>query len=252
MPATSLFGPMSGATLLTSIAIATLGSAPTLADPLGYSAPLTTRQSAVDRVIPARMDPLDQQTTPDLPARLRRQIVSYGTSLAPGSIVIDTPNTYLYVVLGGGKAIRYGIGVGREGFTWSGVQTISQKSEWPDWIPPAEMLQRQPYLPRFVAGGPGNPLGARAIYLGNTAYRVHGTNAPETIGKRVSSGCIRMLNEDVIDLYQRVSVGATVTVLAGVSASRPDTMPHEPPMQEATSTAARSPAMGIFALFGLY
>ena len=124
-------------------------------------------------------------------------MVAYNTSEAPGTIVIDTPNTYLYYVLGGGRAIRYGIGVGREGFTWAGTQTVARKQEWPDWHPPAEMIARQPYLPRFMAGGPGNPLGARAMYLGNTEYRIHGTNAPDTIGQRVSSGCIRLTNEDV-------------------------------------------------------
>jgi lipoprotein-anchoring transpeptidase ErfK/SrfK len=151
--------------------------------------------------------------TTETPARLRRQIVDYTTAEAPGTIVVDTPNTYLYFVLGGGKAVRYGIGVGREGFTWTGVKTIERKSEWPDWIPPADMLQRQPYLPRFMAGGPGNPLGARAMYLGGTVYRIHGTNAPDTIGKQVSSGCIRMVNDDVIDLYSRTHVGTKVVVL---------------------------------------
>ena len=149
----------------------------------------------------------------EAPARLRRQIVDYTSAEAPGTIIIDTPNTYLYFVLGGGKAVRYGIGVGREGFTWSGVKTIERKSEWPDWIPPTDMLQRQPYLPRFMAGGPGNPLGARAMYLSGTVYRIHGTNAPTTIGKHVSSGCIRMVNEDVIDLYSRTRVGTKVVVL---------------------------------------
>jgi lipoprotein-anchoring transpeptidase ErfK/SrfK len=149
----------------------------------------------------------------ELPARFRRQIVSYSTSEAPGTIVIDTPNTYLYYVLGGGKAVRYGIGVGREGFAWSGTQTVTRKAEWPDWNPPAEMINRQPYLPRFVAGGPGNPLGARAIYLGSSIYRIHGTNQPHTIGGRVSSGCIRLVNEDVTDLYGRVHVGTKVVVL---------------------------------------
>ncbi len=151
--------------------------------------------------------------TAETPAGLRRQVVAYATAEAPGTVIIDTPNTYLYFVLGDGKAIRYGIGVGRDGFTWSGVKTIERKSEWPDWIPPTDMLQRQPYLPRFMAGGPGNPLGARAMYLGGTVYRIHGTNAPETIGKRVSSGCIRMVNEDVIDLYGRTRVGTKVVVL---------------------------------------
>jgi lipoprotein-anchoring transpeptidase ErfK/SrfK len=155
----------------------------------------------------------DEGTVTALPARLRRQIVSYATREAPGTIIIDTPNTYLYYVLGGGKAIRYGIGVGRDGFTWSGVQSITKKAEWPDWTPPPEMIARQPYLPRQMAGGPGNPLGARAMYLGGTVYRIHGTNAPGTIGTHVSSGCIRLTNEDVTDLYSRVNVGTKVIVL---------------------------------------
>jgi lipoprotein-anchoring transpeptidase ErfK/SrfK len=145
--------------------------------------------------------------------RLRRQVVEYATREAPGTIVIDTPNTYLYLVLGGGKALRYGIGVGREGFTWSGVETISRAAEWPDWYPPAEMIARQPYLPRFVAGGPGNPLGARALYLGHSQYRIHGTNDPSTIGHHVSSGCIRLTNTDIMDLFGRVGVGTRVVVL---------------------------------------
>jgi len=148
-----------------------------------------------------------------LPARFRRQIVSYQTNEPAGTIIVDTPNTYLYLVLGNGRAMRYGIGVGRDGFTWSGVQRISRRAEWPDWHPPAEMIARQPYLPRYMAGGPGNPMGARALYLGSTIYRIHGTNAPHTIGQRVSSGCIRMTNEDVIDLYSRVNVGTRVVVL---------------------------------------
>ena len=149
----------------------------------------------------------------ELPARLKRQVVSYATREAPGTIIIDTPNTYLYLVLNNGQALRYGIGVGRDGFTWSGMQSITKKSEWPDWTPPAEMIARQPYLPRYMAGGPGNPLGSRAMYLGGTIYRIHGTNAPGTIGTRVSSGCIRLTNEDVADLYSRVNVGTKVIVL---------------------------------------
>ena len=148
-----------------------------------------------------------------VPAHLRRQVVNYSGREAAGTIVIDTPNTYLYYVLGNGKAMRYGIGVGREGFTWSGTQSVTRKTEWPDWVPPAEMLQRQPYLPRFMAGGPGNPLGARAMYLGSSLYRIHGSNEPETIGQAVSSGCFRMTNEDVIDLYSRARIGAKVIVL---------------------------------------
>ena len=149
----------------------------------------------------------------DLSASLRRQVVAYPTNEPAGTIVIDTAHTYLYLTLGGGKALRYGIGVGRQGFTWSGTETIVRKAEWPDWIPPVEMVARQPYLPRFVAGGPGNPLGARAMYLGNTDYRIHGTNDPSSIGKHMSSGCIRLLNADVIDLYGRVGIGTKVVVL---------------------------------------
>jgi lipoprotein-anchoring transpeptidase ErfK/SrfK len=148
-----------------------------------------------------------------LPERLRRQVVNFDTHEAPGTIIIDTSNTVLYLVQGGGRAIRYGVGVGRQGFTWAGIQTISRKAEWPDWYPPSEMIARQPYLPRFVAGGPGNPLGARAMYLGSSEYRIHGTNDPTTIGKFVSSGCIRLTNEDVSDLFSRVDVGTKVVVL---------------------------------------
>jgi lipoprotein-anchoring transpeptidase ErfK/SrfK len=148
-----------------------------------------------------------------LPERLRRQVVNFDTREAPGTIIIDTGNTVLYLVQGGGRAIRYGVGVGRQGFTWTGIQTISRKAEWPDWYPPSEMIARQPYLPRFVAGGPGNPLGARAMYLGSSEYRIHGTNDPTTIGKFVSSGCIRLTNEDVSDLFSRVDVGTKVVVL---------------------------------------
>jgi lipoprotein-anchoring transpeptidase ErfK/SrfK len=162
---------------------------------------------------PAVAMPHEPDDSAEQPSRFKRQIVEYRTGEAAGTVIIDTPHTYLYYVLGNGRAIRYGIGVGREGFTWSGTQTVSRKAEWPDWTPPQDMLQRQPYLPRFMAGGPQNPLGARAMYLGGTIYRIHGTNAPETIGGRVSSGCIRMTNEDVIDLYGRVNVGTKVIVL---------------------------------------
>jgi lipoprotein-anchoring transpeptidase ErfK/SrfK len=173
--------------------------------------PAPTLQAAPPPVQAAPTE--DEGTVTELPARLRRQIVSYATREAPGTLIIDTPNTYLYYVLGGGQAIRYGIGVGRDGFTWSGVQTVTKKAEWPDWTPPPEMIARQPYLPRQMAGGPGNPLGARAMYLGGTVYRIHGTNAPGTIGTHVSSGCIRLTNEDVTDLYSRVNVGTKVIVL---------------------------------------
>jgi lipoprotein-anchoring transpeptidase ErfK/SrfK len=148
-----------------------------------------------------------------VPERLRRAVVGFNSNEAAGTIVIDTANTTLYYVLGQGRAIRYGVGVGREGFTWSGVQTITRKMVWPDWHPPAEMIARQPYLPRFMAGGRGNPLGARAMYLGSSEFRIHGTNDPTTIGKFVSSGCIRLTNDDVVDLANRVDVGTKVVVL---------------------------------------
>src|SRR6266508_1017086 len=140
----------------------------------------------------------------ELPPQFRRSLVDYRTKEPAGTLIIDTPNTYLYLVLGNGKAMRYGVGVGREGFTWSGAEKVTKMAEWPDWNPPSEMIERQPYLPRFMAGGEGNPLGARALYLGKTVYRIHGTNQPSTIGTFVSSGCIRLTNEDVMDLYTRV------------------------------------------------
>jgi lipoprotein-anchoring transpeptidase ErfK/SrfK len=162
----------------------------------------------------AATEPLaDEVDVTELAPNLRRQLVDYSANVAPGTVIIDTAHTYLYYVLGGGKAIRYGIGVGRAGFTWSGVERVTRKAEWPDWIPPAAMIARQPYLARFTAGGEGNPLGARAIYLGNTMYRIHGTNMPGTIGTNVSSGCIRLLNADVVDLYSRVNVGTKIIVL---------------------------------------
>ena len=183
---------------------------------LGYAA---APQSGVpsDDVMSAPADPalMDEGNGSEsvLPERLRRAVVSLDTREAAGTVIIDTGNTALYYVLGPGRAIRYGVGVGRQGFTWSGVQTISRKAEWPDWHPPAQMIARQPYLPRFMAGGPGNPLGARAMYLGSSEYRIHGTNDPSTIGKFVSSGCIRLTNEDVADLFSRVNVGTKVVVL---------------------------------------
>jgi len=145
--------------------------------------------------------------------RYDRQVVAYDGKEAPGTIIVDTPHKFLYLVEDGGKAMRYGIGVGRPGFTWAGVKTITAKREWPDWRPPEAMLKRQPELPRFMAGGPQNPLGARAMYLGSTDYRIHGSNEPWTIGHNVSSGCIRLRNDDVIDLYSRVKVGTKVVVM---------------------------------------
>jgi lipoprotein-anchoring transpeptidase ErfK/SrfK len=143
----------------------------------------------------------------------RRQEVDYSGPERPGTIVIDTPRKFLFLVLPNGRAIRYGVGVGRPGFEWAGVKSVTRKAEWPDWTPPPEMLLRRPDLPSHMDGGPENPLGARALYLGSSMYRIHGTNEPSTIGKNVSSGCIRMMNEDVIDLYDRVRVGAKVIVI---------------------------------------
>jgi lipoprotein-anchoring transpeptidase ErfK/SrfK len=199
-----------GSAILTTMLIA---CGPVGAQTLAYSDPAAPL-SLVPRAFAAQ--PPAGTTTPvesEVPAHLRRQIVGYSGGEPAGTIIVDTPNTHLYYVLGDGRAVRYGIGVGRDGFRWSGVKTIDRKAEWPDWVPPAEMITRQPYLPRFVAGGPHNPLGARALYLGGTIYRIHGTNAPSSIGRRVSSGCIRMLNEDVTDLYERARIGTRVVVL---------------------------------------
>jgi lipoprotein-anchoring transpeptidase ErfK/SrfK len=185
-----------------------IGAAPAQAAPQAgaATAPVTT----------ASLPPEDQPEVGEpktLRPELQKQMVDYQTKEPPGTIIIDTGHTYLYLTLGGGKALRYGIGVGREGFTWSGTERVSRMKEWPDWFPPSEMIERQPYLPRMMAGGDGNPLGARALYLGHTLYRIHGTNQPSTIGQTVSSGCIRLLNRDIEDLYSRVQVGTRVVVL---------------------------------------
>jgi lipoprotein-anchoring transpeptidase ErfK/SrfK len=195
-------------TIAAATAISTSASANSLNPFEALFGPLRPQVEA-----PAYAAPSEDAKDTDLRAELRRQVVNYRTSEPPGTIIIDTPNTFLYLVMPGGKAMRYGIGVGREGFTWSGTKTIERKAEWPDWTPPPEMIQRQPYLPRFVAGGDGNPMGARGMYLSGSVYRIHGTNAPESIGTQVSSGCIRLVNEDVIDLYNRVHVGTKVIVL---------------------------------------
>ncbi len=142
----------------------------------------------------------------------QRQPVFYRTTEPPGTIIVSTSQRFLYLVQGNNRAIRYGIGVGRVGFQWSGIHRITRKAEWPDWRPPPEMIERQPYLPRFMAGGPGNPLGARALYIGRTEYRIHGTNQPQTIGHDVSSGCFRLTNPDIINLYAQVPVGTKVVV----------------------------------------
>jgi lipoprotein-anchoring transpeptidase ErfK/SrfK len=177
---------------------ASYDQAPAPAGTFAYSPAAMAPQQSVSRAV----DPI-----------YARQEVEYTGHQAPGTIVIDTPNKFLYLVEGHGRALRYGIGVGRPGFEWAGVKTVSRKAEWPGWTPPPEMLLRRPDLPRHMAGGPGNPLGSRALYLGSSLYRIHGTNEPETIGTNVSSGCIRMLNEDVMDLYNRVPVGTKVIVM---------------------------------------
>lgn len=187
-----------------------------VATPVHAAAPVP-----VTAPIPAPAPLVEPPKAADGPGAFVRQVVDYASRQPPGTVIIDTGNTFLYFVLNDRQALRYGIGVGREGFTWSGEQTVARKAEWPDWHPPVEMVSRQPYLPRFMAGGPGNPLGARAMYLGETEYRIHGTNKPDTIGKRVSSGCIRLTNEDIVDLYERVKVGAKVIVLPANAARRP-------------------------------
>jgi lipoprotein-anchoring transpeptidase ErfK/SrfK len=196
--------------VIAALAIVSISAGPAFAQALSF-APAFRFDPPLPQYAPQPQD--DEAGSEQLPAQLRRQMVAYPTNEAPGTIIIDTAHTFLYLTLGHGMAMRYGIGVGRQGFTWSGTETIVRKAEWPDWIPPAQMVARQPYLPRWVGGGPGNPLGARALYLGNTEYRIHGTNDPSTIGKHVSSGCIRLQNADVIDLYSRVGVGTKVVVL---------------------------------------
>ena len=216
---------------------------------LGYASP---QQSSFPSDNISQPVPTDESegSSAVVPERLRRAVVAFDSREPTGTVIIDTGNTALYYVLGQGRAIRYGVGVGREGFTWSGVQTISRKAEWPDWHPPAEMIARQPYLPRFMAGGPGNPLGARAMYLGSSVYRIHGTNDPSTIGKFVSSGCIRLTNEDVADLFSRVDVGTRVVVLpknaphiaARGTAGRPSGAPIRPVV---TSLSSGRQAMNL-------
>ena len=203
-----------------------------------YRPPMPMAQAQQQAVISA-LPPEDQPETgpvKSMPPQFRRTIVDYWSKEPGGTIIIDTPHTYLYLVLGKGKAMRYGIGVGREGFTWSGAEKVTRMAEWPDWHPPEEMIERQPYLPRFMAGGEGNPLGARALYLGQTLYRIHGTNQPSTIGTFVSSGCIRLTNEDITDLYSRVQVGTRVVVLPGKEPSA------TPTRQRSKAVTAEKPA----------
>ena len=182
----------------------------------GYQAPQPEAQPAP--VAPPQQQAYNPANAPDeanypIDPQFMRQVVAYNGDEKPGTIIVDTPDKFLFLVEDGGKALRYGIGVGRPGFTWSGVKTITAKKEWPDWTPPPEMIARQPGIPHFMAGGIGNPLGARAMYLGSTLYRIHGSNEPWTIGQNVSSGCIRMRNEDVEDLYNRVKIGTKVVII---------------------------------------
>jgi lipoprotein-anchoring transpeptidase ErfK/SrfK len=199
------------------------------------------------------------QSTPDADEQpspaLQRQVVPYAGNEPAGTIIVDPAHTFLYLTLGGGRALRYGIGVGREGFEWSGTEPIVRKAEWPDWIPPAAMVARQPYLPRWIGGGPGNPLGARALYLGNTDYRIHGTNDPSSIGKHMSSGCIRLLNADITDLYNRVNIGTKVIVLRDtdsrqIGAAQTDV--NLPPQQAARAQLPRTASRDRGALPGIY
>ncbi len=218
------------------------GSPPAAAGDRGQAAPYPGADNAPrppDAAVPDRqtlISALPSEERPEtgpvkpLPPQFRRTMIDYRTKEPSGTIVIDTSHTYLYLVLGNGKALRYGVGVGREGFTWNGAEKVTKMAEWPDWHPPEEMIERQPYLPRFMAGGEGNPLGARALYLGSTLYRIHGTNQPSTIGTFVSSGCVRLTNEDIADLYGRVKVGTRVVVLPGT-----------PPGSAQTATIPRPP-----------
>jgi lipoprotein-anchoring transpeptidase ErfK/SrfK len=210
-----LFTTASVAALIAAAAFTTPASAQSL---FSFLAPHQQAAPPPQAIAPAPVAEDDAAMDEAMDPRLQRQVVAYPTREAPGTIIVDTPHTFLYLVLGDGKAMRYGIGVGREGFTWSGVHPIARKAEWPDWYPPAEMIKRQPYLPRMVAGGPGNPLGARAMYIAGTDYRIHGTNDPSSIGKFMSSGCIRLTNPDVEDLFSRVKVGAKVIVLPKTAA----------------------------------
>jgi lipoprotein-anchoring transpeptidase ErfK/SrfK len=188
-------------------------SAPQQAAPLPRIYPDASQGAQIYANTEPLADPMLEPPGPPIDPQFMRQEVAYQGNEEPGTIVIDTPQRFLFLVEPDGKALRYGIGVGRPGFTWSGIHKVSSKKEWPDWVPPPEMLQRRPDLPHFMAGGPNNPLGARAMYLGSTLYRIHGSNEPWTIGQNVSSGCIRMRNVDIIDLYGRVKVGSTVIVL---------------------------------------
>jgi len=223
-----------------------INSPPPPAAAPGPAAPSGAPPTVVASLPGRSHSPVDQNADAQLSARFQRQVVDFPTTEPAGTVIVDTPNTYLYLVLGQSKAMRYGIGVGRDGFTWSGTERITRMKEWPDWFPPKEMIDRQPYLPRFMAGGETNPLGARAMYLGNTLYRIHGTNDPTTIGKYISSGCIRLTNEDVEDLYSRVNIGTRVVVLPATMPTALSDVPQAPQYSSAQAVAPRAagaPAM---------
>ncbi len=190
--------------ILLAAAVLCAAMMPALAQSFGRNYPVTMQEP----------DPGVDDTGRDaeLPAEFRRMAVFYRSDYPPGTIIVNTTDRFLYLVQDSQRALRYGVGVGRDGFQWGGIHKITRKAEWPDWTPPSEMIERQPYLPRFMAGGPGNPMGAAALYIGSTVYRIHGTNAPQTIGQAVSSGCFRLVNEDIQDLYSRVPVGTRVIV----------------------------------------
>jgi lipoprotein-anchoring transpeptidase ErfK/SrfK len=234
------------------VGVVTAAAAPAHAQSFGYgqsdpSAPVYRSSDADDQISPAVSRP-----------ELQRQVVSYSGNEQAGTIIIDPAHTFLYLTLGSGRAMRYGIGVGRQGFEWSGVEKISRKAEWPDWTPPPEMVARQPYLPRWIGGGPGNPLGARAMYLGHTDYRIHGTNDPSSIGQHMSSGCIRLRNEDVEDLYSRVGIGTKVIVLPDtgsrqIAAVQTDIRaPLAPARHAAMPVMSRTASSGTDTLGGVY
>jgi lipoprotein-anchoring transpeptidase ErfK/SrfK len=234
------------------VGVVTAATAPANAQNFRYgqndpAAPVYQFTDTDDQISPAAAQP-----------ELRRQVVSYPGNEPAGTIIIDPAHTFLYLTLGSGKAMRYGIGVGREGFEWSGVERITRKAEWPDWTPPPAMVARQPYLPRWIGGGPGNPLGARAMYLGRTDYRIHGTNDPSSIGKHMSSGCIRLRNEDVEDLYSRVGVGTRVIVLPAshsrqiAAAQAGIGMPAAPARHAATPLMSRTASSSANTVSGVY
>jgi lipoprotein-anchoring transpeptidase ErfK/SrfK len=245
-PPNQPYAPQSGPPGLVPPADVSGGAGPgevtgTIQAPNGYAAGPQSDPTVVAALPPE--DQPDQGPPAPLPPQFQRQLVDYPTTEPAGTIIVDTPHTYLYLVMGHGKALRYGIGVGREGFTWAGTERISRMKEWPDWFPPKEMIERQPYLPRFMAGGESNPLGARALYLGNTLYRIHGTNQPSSIGKFVSSGCIHLTNADIEDLYDRVQVGTRVVVLQGTlppEAATDNDVPDDYYTQSSTTTQPSS------------